>query len=81
MLLLFENDLQTVTDFLGGFVRMVKNQTAGEQKTVHQTYEKLTELQELVTKRGREGQFKYRMLDMVLGKKHPLRKTRSFTDK
>ena len=60
---------------------MVKNQTAGEQKTVHQTYEKLTELQELVTKRGRDGQFKHRMLDMVLGKNHPLRKKKSFTDK
>ncbi|KAK6752611.1 hypothetical protein RB195_003807 [Necator americanus] len=70
---------KVITDFLGSIWRAVKNQTNGVK--LHSSYMKLQQLQNKVTEMKREGQFKQRMLDMVVGKNNPLRKKKSFTER
>ncbi|KAJ1352025.1 hypothetical protein KIN20_008212 [Parelaphostrongylus tenuis] len=70
-----------LTDLIGSMWRVTRNQTKMGKNTLQSSYSKLQQLQEKVTKAQQEGQFKYRMLDMVLGRDNPFRKKKSFTER
>ncbi|PAV82446.1 hypothetical protein WR25_16264 [Diploscapter pachys] len=67
-----------------GFTKMLRTMIYPNEKSstsLKMSYKKLQKLQDKVTESRRERQFKHRMLDMVLGKDNPYRKSKSFTER
>ncbi|RCN28541.1 hypothetical protein ANCCAN_25716 [Ancylostoma caninum] len=73
--------VKVLTDFLGSMWRATTNKTTADRIQLHNSYSRLQLLQNKVMEMKREGQFKHRMLDMVVGKNNPLRRKKSFTER
>ncbi|EYC42730.1 hypothetical protein Y032_0520g2848 [Ancylostoma ceylanicum] len=73
--------VKVLTDFLGSVWRVTTNKSSVDRMKLHNSYTRLQLLQNKVMEMKREGQFKHRMLDMVVGKNNPLRRRKSFTER
>ncbi|XGW25431.1 hypothetical protein V3C99_006673 [Haemonchus contortus] len=73
--------VKVLTKMLGSIWRVANNRTVTQQTSIHNSFKNLQQLQAKVSETRNAGQFKHRMLDMVVGKDNPLRRRKSFTDR
>ncbi|CAB3410069.1 unnamed protein product [Caenorhabditis bovis] len=71
-----KSPVKVMTNLIRKIVRA--NET---EKSLESSYSSLKRLQDAVTESRAKNQYKNRMLDMVIGTKHPLRRRKSFTDR
>ncbi|CAI4226461.1 unnamed protein product [Auanema sp. JU1783] len=76
-----KSPVKTVTKLIGTVVGSYRNKTLTDGQQLKHSYQRIKDLQSIVEKKNMDGQFKHRMLDMVIGKNNPLRARKSFTER